>query len=107
MSATNRTRTRRVVAEGFALDCAARRANRAPAKHLEIDPAETQLLQLWTFKDGSQIEAEMIDDARTKQLGLAVKQLLKSITIEIADRVVADLVENMSSDSVFRGDGGG
>ena len=40
------------------------------------------------------------------ELGLAVKQLLKSITVEIADRVVADLVENMSSDSVFRGDGG-
>jgi hypothetical protein len=29
-------------------------------------------------KDGSQIETEMIDDARTERLGLAVEQLLKS-----------------------------
>ena len=58
------------------------------------------------LKDGSQIETEMIDDARTEQLGLAVEQPLKSVTIELVDRVVADLLENMSLDSVFRGDGG-
>src|SRR5690606_8330312 len=58
------------------------------------------------LKDGSQVEAEMIDDARTERLGLAVEQLLKSASIKLVDRLIADLVDDVSSDSVFRRDSG-
>jgi hypothetical protein len=56
------------------------------------------------FENGPKVEAEMIDDARNELAGLPIEQLLESVSVEAFDRLVADLLDDVSFDAVFRRD---